>query len=127
MVTAICAFALASATLSFAGTWDRRMDVTFDKPVAIPGVHLKGMDTLPAGSYVFRIGNDVADRPLVVIYNKEMTKVYATILALPDTRTEIPEGVVITFREVPVGEPAALHSLFLPGEWDGAEFVYAKK
>ena len=127
MILTVCAMALASAALSFAGPWDRSIDVTFDKPVALPGVHLKGLDALPAGTYVFTVGAGMGDRNVVQIFNKDQTKVYATILTVPNTRIEAANGVVITFGETPAGHPVALHSVYYPGDKDGEQFVYVKK
>ena len=60
--------------------------ITFSGPVEIPGVHLTGWAVLPAGTYVFKILDSQSDRHIVQIFNKDETKVYATILAIPNYR-----------------------------------------
>ena len=70
---------------------------------------------LPPGTYVFRIMDSDADRHIVQIFNKEETTIYATILAIPNTRLKVTDGAVITFRETPAGQPFALRAMFYPG------------
>lgn len=123
---AVCAMALVSATLSLAGDWDRKVQFTFDKPVAIPAVHQPGMGVLPAGTYMFRIHDSAENRHIVEILNKEETKIYATILAIPNTRLQVTDKVVLQFRETPAGQPFALRAMFYPGRAWGEEFVYPK-
>jgi hypothetical protein len=100
--------------------------ITFSGPVEIPGVHLTGWAVLPAGTYVFKILDSQSDRHIVQIFNKEETKVLATILAIPNYRLKVTDKTVMTFRERPAGEPEALRAWFYPGRNYGEEFVYPK-
>jgi len=89
-------------------------------------VHLPGWGVLPAGTYVFKILDSQSDRHIVQIFNKDQTKVYATILAIPNYRLKATDKTVITFRERPAGQPEALRAWFYPGRNWGEEFVYPK-
>ena len=109
-----------------ADAWNRKTVVTFSGPVEIPMVHLKGWKVLPAGTYVFKILNSTSNRHIVQIFNQEQTKVYATILAIPNYRLTATDKTVITFRERPAGQPEALRAWFYPGRKWGEEFVYPK-
>jgi hypothetical protein len=109
-----------------ADDWNRKTVVTFSGPVEIPGVHLAGWSVLPAGTYVFKILDSQSDRHIVQIFDKDETKVYATILAIPNYRLKATDKTVITFRERPAGEPEALRAWFYPGMNWGEEFVYGK-
>jgi hypothetical protein len=109
-----------------ADDWDRKTTVTFSGPVEIPGVHLQGWGVLPAGTYVFKILDSQSDRHVVQIFNKEETKIYATVLAIPNYRLKATDKTVITFSERPAGEPEALRAWFYPGRNWGEEFVYPK-
>src|SRR5512141_1464117 len=109
-----------------ADEWNRKTVITFSGPVEIPGVHLKGWGVLPAGTYVFKILDSQADRHIVQIFRKDETKVYATILAIPNYRLRATDKTVITFRERPAGQPEALRAWFYPGRNWGEEFVYPK-
>ncbi|MCL5746069.1 MAG: hypothetical protein M1541_19430 [Acidobacteria bacterium] len=100
--------------------------MTFSGPVEIPGVHLKGWRVLPAGTYVFRIVDSQSNRHIVQIFNKDETKVYATILAIPNYRLRPTGKTAVTFRERPAGQPPALRAWFYPGRQWGEEFVYPR-
>jgi hypothetical protein len=106
-----------------ADDWNRKTVITFSGPVEVPGV---GAQTLPAGTYVFKILDSQSDRHIVQISNKEETHVFTTILAIPNYRLHVTDKTVITFRERPAGEPEALRAWFYPGREWGEEFVYAK-
>src|SRR6476646_3366347 len=60
--------------------------VTFSGPVEIPPVYITGMRILPAGTYVFKLTTSQSNRHIVQIFNKDQTKIYATILAIPNYR-----------------------------------------
>lgn len=105
---------------------DKWTKVTFSNPVEIPGVHVKGYSTLPAGTYIFRLVNSQVNRHIVQIQSEDQSKTYATILAIPDSRVKRTDDTVITFRERPAGEPPALRAWFYPGATWGDVFVYPK-
>jgi hypothetical protein len=116
----ICAavFCAAIVTAAKADTWDKKTVVTFRDAVEIPG------QVLPAGTYVFRLANSVSDRHIVQIWNEDQTQMLATILALPDHRSDVPDRTIFEFDERPGDSPMALHSWFYPGDDTGQEFVY---
>ena len=128
-VTAVCGLALlgALAPAIKADDWNQKTVITFSGPVEIPGVHLTGWAVLPAGTYVFKLLDSQSDRHIVQIFNKDESKIYATILAIPDYRLKPTDKTVITFRERPAGEPEALRAWFAPGMNSGEEFVYPKE
>jgi hypothetical protein len=109
-----------------ASEWNRKTTITFSGPVEIPGVHLAGWGVLPAGTYVFKIMDEQANRHIVQIFNSDETTVYATILAIPNYRLKATGKTVITFSERPAGQPEALRAWFYPGRQWGEEFVYPK-
>jgi hypothetical protein len=119
-LVALCLFAVPKAT---ADDWNRETVITFSGPVEVPGV---GAQTLPAGTYVFKIFDSQSDRHIVQIFNKDKTQVLTTILAIPNYRLKTTDKTVITFRERPAGQPEALRAWFYPGRGWGEEFVYTK-
>lgn len=135
LITASAIFCMASTALIFTpnvqaqtlANWDKKTTVTFSAPVEIPGVHLKGYATLPAGTYTFRLLDSQVNRHVVQIQNEDQSVTYATILAVPNTRLKRTDDTVITFSERPAGEPPALRAWFYPGATWGDEFVYPKK
>jgi hypothetical protein len=126
VVCGLALFGALAAPLLQADAWNRKTVITFSGPVEIPGVHLAGWGVLPAGTYVFKILDSQSDRHIVQIFNKEETKIYATILAIPNYRLKATDKTVITFRERPAGQPEALRAWFYPGRRWGEEFVYPK-
>jgi len=116
----LCVLIVPAAT---ADDWNRKTVITFSGPVEVPGV---GAQTLPAGTYVFKILDSQSDRHIVQIFNQDETHVFTTILAIPNYRLKTTDKTVITFRERPAGQPEALRAWFYPGHEWGEEFVYAK-
>ena len=78
---------------------DKKTTVTFSGPVEIPPVYITGMRMLPAGTYVFKLVNSSSNRHIVQIFNKDETKIYATVLAIPNYRLVPKSKTVITFNE----------------------------
>ena len=113
--------ALALPSRVNADAWDKKTIVTFSQPVEIPG-----RQVLPAGTYVFKLLDSSSDRNIVQIFNKDQTHVYATILAIPNSRLQATDKPVVTFRERPAGKPEAIRAWFYPGANWGQEFVYPK-
>lgn len=100
--------------------------VTFSGPVEIPPVYIRGMRILPAGTYVFKLTDSSSNRHIVQIFNKDETKIYATVLAIPDYRLRAKGKTVITFNEGIAGAPQPIRAWFYPGANWGEEFVYPK-
>ena len=121
-------FCLSLVALTFlpsakADEWDRKTTVTFNEPVEVPGV---GAQTLPAGTYVFKILDSLSDRHIVQIFNEAEDHVFTTILAIPNYRLRATDKTVMTFRERAEGQPEAIRAWFYPGSEWGEEFVYPK-
>lgn len=93
---------------------------TFSGPVELPGV------TLPAGTYEFKLMSSAADCNIVQVFNKDMTKLYATILTISDYRPEPSDKTIVRFSETTAGAPEAIKAWFYPGDTYGQEFVYTK-
>jgi len=115
--------ALAFLPSAKADEWNNKTTVTFSEPVEVPGV---GAQTLPAGTYVFKLLESPADRHIVQIFNQAEDHVYTTILAIPNYRLKATGKTVMTFRERGEGQPEAIHAWFYPGHNWGEEFVYPK-
>ena len=118
-----CAALLLGATFAASQGLDtnRTTIVTFSAPVALPGV------TLPAGSYMFRLADSQTNRNIVQVFDKDRTKIYATILAIPAQRQQPADETVITFKEAPASAAPAVQYWYYPGETMGQEFAYPKK
>jgi hypothetical protein len=109
--------------MAAADEWNNRTTVTFSAPVEVPGV---GAQTLPAGTYLFKLMDSPSDRNIVQIFNEDGTHLYTTVLAIPNYRLRATDKTVITFREKAEGQPEAIRAWFYPGANWGQEFVYPK-
>ncbi len=123
MIFCLSLVALTFAPRLKADEWNRKTIVTFSAPVEVPGV---GAQTLPAGTYVFKILDSASDRHIVQIFNESMDHVYTTILAIPNYRLKATDKTVMTFGERAAGQPEAIRAWFYPGRNWGEEFVYPK-
>ena len=123
MIFCLCLVVLAVIPSAKADDWNNKTTVTFDQPVEVPGV---GAQTLPAGTYVFKIMDSMSDRHIVQIFNVAGDHLYTTILAIPNYRLKATGKTVMTFRERGEGQPEAIHAWFYPGKNWGEEFVYPK-
>jgi hypothetical protein len=103
---------------------DKKTTMTFSGPVEIPG---PSAQVLPAGTYVFRLLDSQQDRHVVQIFNADESHLFATILAIPNSRMRPTNETVVTFAERAAGEPQAIHAWFYPGDSWGQEFVYPKQ
>ena len=121
IAVACAAFALTAVTAVAQTEVPNRLTyVTFSGPVSVPGV------TLPAGTYEFKILDSNTNRNIVQIFNREGTKIFATLLAVPATRLEPTGDPIITFKETPSDRPPAVHYWYYAGDLAGNELVYPK-
>ena len=91
--------------------------VTFSGDVEIPG------KVLPAGTYVFRIADTLANRHMVLVFDRK-GRIVAISLTVAATRFSATHDTEITFEARPAGTPSPLKRRFYPGTLTGEEFVY---
>jgi hypothetical protein len=111
---------LALAPVASADEWNQKTTFAFSAPVEIPG------QTLPAGTYVFKLADSPSNRNIVQIFSEDQKKIFGTFLAIPDYRMEASDKPIIVFKERPAGSPEAIKGWFYPGRNHGHEFVYPK-
>ena len=116
----LCSALIALTPTAKADEWDKKTVITFNEPVEIPGM------VLPAGTYVMRLLDSQSDRDIVEFFNKDQTRLYDTVLAIPDYRIDPTSHTVITFQERSAGSPQAIKAWFYPGDLYGEEFIYPK-
>ena len=123
MIFCLSLVAVTFLSSAKADEWNRKTVVTFSGPVEVPGV---GAQTLPAGTYVFKIFDSASDRHIVQIFNEAEDHVFTTILAIPNFRLKATDKTVMTFGERAAGQPEAIRAWFYPGHQWGEEFVCPK-
>jgi hypothetical protein len=102
-----------------ADQWDKKTIVTFSEAVEVPG------QVLPAGTYIFKLAGSPSNRHIVQIWNADQDQILATIMTIPNTRSETPDDSIFQFDERPGDSPQALKVWFYPGNSTGEEFVYS--
>jgi hypothetical protein len=117
VVPAIMAFSVAAN----ADQWDKRTIITVNESIEVPGA------VLPAGTYILKLVDSPSDRHIVQVMNEREDHVFATVLAIPNYRMEPRGKTVLTFYEVPAGQPQPVRAWFYPGDNYGQEFVYGKE
>jgi len=118
-----CAGALAvamSASSAMAQPADKRTYFTFSGPVALPG------HDLPAGKYLFRLGDPTSGRRVVQVMSEDGRKPIGFFFSIPAQRAEVADKPEVRFIETPRGAPAAIRTWWYPGERTGYEFIYPK-
>jgi hypothetical protein len=104
-----------------ADEYNKQTFLTFSGPVQLPGV------TLAAGTYMFKLADPEFERRAIQVWDKDGTKLYTTLLTIPDQRMKVTDQPVVMFNERPSGEAQAIRSWFYPDESYGFEFIYPKR
>ena len=111
-------FALGTTALR-ADDHDKKTDVTITEPVQVPG----GIVLAP-GTYMFILSNSESNRNIVEIKSEDGKHLYAMMFTTRAARTKQTSKTVLTFYEMPAGQPQALRQWYWPGDYDGQEFLY---
>jgi len=116
-MTLLAALALPSAKAS---EFDQKTILTFSQSVEIPG------GVLPAGTYVFKVLDDVSDRNVVQIFDQHETHLYATVRAVSEYRLQPTDHPKIQLKERTAGGLKATQTWFYSGVLEGERFTYPK-
>ena len=102
-----------------ADNWNKKTYLTVNDPIEIPGGKV-----LTPGEYVMKLLDSQSDRHIVQFFDKDETRLIATVLATPNQRSEPTSETELTLYEAPADQPQALRSWFYPGDTIGQEFTY---
>lgn len=112
--------AIAFSPAARADEWDKRTVLTVNEPIQVPN------HVLPPGKYVMKLLDSPANRNIVQIFNGNESHLITTVLTMPNYRLVPTSRTVLTFWEMPPGQPKALRAWFYPGDNYGQEFPYPK-
>jgi hypothetical protein len=118
IATPLVLLLLAAAPTVFSDDYDKKTDVTIDRPIQVPGA------TLQPGKYMFILMNSSSNRHIVEIKSEDGKKLYATTFTTAAQRITPTAKVALTFYEMPAGTPDAVRQWFWPGDTEGEEFLY---
>jgi len=116
-MTAITLFA---TRIVRADQMDKKIIVSFSKPVEIPNL------VLEPGTYVFKLADHGNIPNVVQIFNQDETQIFASRLTISKYRDTVTDQPVFQLGERNQGAPMAIDAWFYPGEGTGYEFVYSK-
>jgi len=114
---------LLFTSVASADEYSKKTVVTINEPVIVAGVE---QVTLQPGVYVIKLLNHSSNRNIVLFYNEDQNKLFATAMAINNYRLFPTEKTVLRFWETPGGNPPALRAWFPAGERWGQEFVFPK-
>jgi len=114
---------LLFTSVASADEYSKKTVVTINQPVIVAGVE---QVTLQPGVYVIKLLDHSSNRNIVLFYNENQTKLFATVMAINNYRLFPTEKTVLKYWETPGGNPPALRAWFPPGERWGQEFVFPK-
>ena len=122
LVTAVAAigFVLVAAASMHAGGYDtHKMYLTFNRPVALPGV------SLPGGTYRVEIADGAHD--VVRVMSRDGKVVYFSAFTYTIPRPAgMPQNQLISFKETAPGRTPSIAAWWPEGD-SGREFIYASK
>ena len=127
--TLIIVLSLAVVLLTFGVTatasqlFDKKTRITINQPMEIPGTPAI---VLAPGTYVLKLLNSSSIRSIVQFFNADETRLYSTVIGIPDYRLQTPEKTEISFYETEPGRAHPIRAWFYPGDNYGVEFVYSK-
>lgn len=99
---------------------DKAVYFTFSEPVTVPQA------TLPAGKYLFRLADSLANRTIVQIFSADGAKLHGMMMTIPTRRSDIPNEAEVRFLETAADAPPAIATYWYPGQRDGWEFIYPR-
>jgi hypothetical protein len=111
--------AFTAATVA-ATPLDKRTTFTFSAPFTVPGV------TLPAGTYIFRLADDLRGCDIVQVLGAENGVTYAMFHTLRTPRGIPVDKPELRFLETATDMPIAVRSWWYPAETQGYEFLYPR-
>src|SRR5260370_37569038 len=122
VVFALCTLLLCAAFVpgARADQFDKKVIVTFSMAVGVPG------HVLPAGTYVFKLGDGIAVGAVVQIWNEEENELLGTTMTIPITRTYSPARSTFEFKDRVGKSPLAIQAWFYPADNTGEEIVYSR-
>src|SRR5688500_9444393 len=119
-VVAVAGVLAASSTLAASNLMPLTMtnNLTFSKPVTLPGV------TLTAGTYLFEAGPGGTNPNIVRVLSQDRRRLFYLGFTIPIVRPQGAESRVLTFGEAANGAPAPILAWHPIGSNAGHEFMY---
>lgn len=113
--------AVTVGVTSHALTFEKRTYLTFNRPVALPGVGLG------AGTYTFELADPMVENSVVRVSSADRQRIYLTAFTHSIQRpANLRRDQVVSFGEAANGAPAPITAWYPDGSDTGREFIYRK-
>jgi len=120
-------FVLAVAGLFLVAASSVRGDVAWRTPLTLSEQTEIPGKLLPPGDYLVKVLDTQETRMVVQFASPDETKVFATVIAVPNYRVKVSEEGQFTYFQRSPGAPQALKTWVYPGNNFGIEFVYPRE
>ena len=115
----VCGFVFAAAALEAWEPVNGLTYLTFNRPIALPGV------TLGAGTYAFEVVNPTTGADVVMVRDRARTRVYFhAITNNIDRSVETGRDGAVLFGETRADRPTPIIAWLPPNSARGHEFIY---
>ena len=119
MLTTAAVLLALTAVIPSGAAIGPRDQITFNRPVALPGV------VLPAGSYTFEVMNPDSSSTVVRVSDRDTHQVYFSGLTMVAVRpASLPADRVVTVGEAPAGAATPITAWYPTGRVAGHRFVW---
>ena len=109
---------VAAASGNAWGTFNRTTHLTFNRPVALPGV------TLGAGTYIFELADPGMNLDIVRVLSNDRRRVYLMAFTAPIERPKGRPDLLVSLGEAPPGAAPPITAWYEMGENRGHRFIY---
>ncbi len=116
-----CGFLFAAAAVQAWTPLGGLTYLTFNRPIALPGV------TLGTGTYAFEIANPMGGGDVVIVRDRDRRRVYFSGLTMGIDRTQ-PNGRdgAVVFGEAGPHDPVPIVAWFPDSQSHGRQFIYRR-
>jgi hypothetical protein len=119
MLTTAGALMALAATIPSGAAIGPRDQITFNRPVALPGV------VLPAGSYTFEVMNPDSSSTVVRVAHRDTQQVFFSGLTMTAVRpANLPASRLVTVGEAPAGAAIPITAWYPTGRLAGHRFTW---
>lgn len=118
---AVLGLVTVGATTQAVTLGERTTFLTFNGPVALPGI------SLGTGTYIFELAEPMSNNSVVRVSSVDRQRVYLTAFTHPIVRpANMRRDQVVTFGESVNGAPKPITAWFPADSTTGREFIYRK-
>ncbi len=113
--------AATASTGAWVGSPEKTTYLTFNRPVALPGVELA------PGTYIFEVATPLTSAAVVRVSSRDRSKLFLTAYTnVIDRPAGLPADHLVSFGEAVGGQAPPIRAWFPEGASRGHEFIYRR-